>query len=190
MAGAYTPKWPSVSDALEYLSFIAVDPRARFKDLQAAVRDREIAVRRTGGERDQALFLNSNLSHDPDPDYVPEVDNRWRLEFVSYDSIDLERVGRSFEVRRDNLIACFGVAKAASSEASAPLKSSILPSRVRAESRARQLAAELQRIFPEGRPTMSVKEIGEQLRSRPGVGKFGDRTLESAIARAWPHYSA
>lgn len=64
------------------------------------------------------------------------------------------------------------------------------PKVARIASLAERLAAELLRMFPERRPDMSVKQIGEQLRSRPGVGKFGQRTLENAVALAWPHDSA
>jgi hypothetical protein len=108
MAGAYTSEWMSLAEALEYLDFIADDRRARFKNLRDGVRDRAIDVRTAGKERDRSLFVNLGLTDDPD--YAEQVDNRARLDFISCDPdlIDLGHFGELVELRRADVVGCFG----------------------------------------------------------------------------------
>jgi hypothetical protein len=78
--------------------------------------------------------------------------------------------------------------KDSGSEESPPPSSADLPARkrARAPSLNERLAAELLRMCPDGRPAKQVEELGRDLKKRPGVGTFGQRTLERAIKRAWP----
>lgn len=63
--------------------------------------------------------------------------------------------------------------------------------RKRALSLVKRLAGELTTMYPDGRrPTMSVEEIRRELAKRPGTGRFSKRTLEEAVATAWPQRSA
>jgi hypothetical protein len=50
---------------------------------------------------------------------------------------------------------------------------------------AQRLADELKTMFPDGRPAKRVEEIRRDLQTRPGVGNFGQRTLEEALKQAW-----
>lgn len=51
---------------------------------------------------------------------------------------------------------------------------------------AERLAAELLKKYPDGRPLKKIKEIGLDLKRQPEIGEFKTRTLECAIALAWP----
>jgi hypothetical protein len=105
---AYTSDWISLAEALQYLDFIAADRRARFKMLQAPVRDRAISVCARGRERDRSYFWDQGLSNDPD--YAEQVDGHWRIDFIECDPdlIDLDHFGELVELRRADVVGCFG----------------------------------------------------------------------------------
>jgi hypothetical protein len=96
MPRAYESKWMSGAEALAYLNFIDNDLRARFRVLQQAIRDRAIRGRAKGRESDRSYRVSKGLTPDPDdPDYAPQVDDRWRNEFIHRDPDSIDLVRRS-----------------------------------------------------------------------------------------------
>ncbi len=185
MAGPYESTWICLADALEYLDFIAADPRARFKKMQPPVRDRAIVVRFAGraAERDRHWLWQIN----GDPDYAPQIDDRAREAFMDADpaTVDLNLFGDALELNRETLVQCFPPLNVESGQAREPLEPSIelkLPKRV---SLAERLAQELERMW-ESRPAMKVEEIKRALSKPPNVvGKFSDTTFKTALRLAW-----
>lgn len=189
---AYVPDWLPLPEALQRVMTMGFGEGQAKTELCQAVADRKIDVRVRIAGTDK-VFSDGNVGVPPhlgasDLDWVksrplaqwsigPRLGEHyawlegWKnhpLDLIELSKVDIVEVLGDIEDEENTVPAVM-----------------YQPQRRKALNR--RLAEELKVLYPDGRPAKAVETIRRELKARPTVGNFSDRTLQRALACAWPN---